>query len=175
MSLYCPLGWIPKIPSHPEAPSGATWTSHLATTWTPPKWRFQIGWVFFASGTSTTPTRVPSTGFEWNEFAPCRFLKCCVSIYTSTLVSFLTKEFNNLTLMVALAKCPLGALSMPPKPSAIKFINLVISWFCVVASPCWIINAQKPSTKAKNSLDDFLHLWSFLFLFFKRSIHNQTF
>jgi hypothetical protein len=24
-------------------------------------------------------------------------------------------------------------------------------------------------------LDDFLHLWSFLFLFFKRSIHNQTF
>ncbi len=39
-------------------------------------------------------------------------------------------------LMVALAKPPLGVLSMAPKPSAMWFISLVISWFCAIASPC---------------------------------------
>jgi hypothetical protein len=43
------------------------------------------------------------------------------------LVSFLAKEFGNLTLMVALAEPPLGALPMAPKPFSMQFISLVVS------------------------------------------------
>jgi len=102
-------------------------------------------------------------------------LKCCVSIYASTwcdhghthlvFVSFPTKEFDSLTLMVALAEPPFGALPMAPKPFVIQFINLAISWFYVVASPYWTINTQKASIRAKNSLDDFSALGASSFCF----------
>ncbi len=71
------------------------------------------------------------------------------------MVSFLVKEFCNLTLMVALAEPPFGALLMAPKPSITWFINLVTSWFCLVASLCWTTNTLKVSIITKNSLDDF--------------------
>ncbi len=89
-----------------------------------------------------------------------------VSIYTSiwynhgrtrlVLVSFPAKEFGSLALKVVLAEPPLGAMLMASKPSTIQFINLVISWFYVVASLCWTTNTWKSSTIAKNYLNNFL-------------------
>ncbi len=70
-------------------------------------------------------------------------------------VSFFMKEFGSLTLMVALVEPPFGALLMAPNSSTMRFINLVVSWFCVMASFCWTTNTQKECIRAKNSLDNF--------------------
>lgn len=91
--------------------------------------------------------------------------KCYVSIYASiwcnhghtrlVLVSFLMKGSSSFALIIALAEPPLGALLMAPNPFTMWFINLVVSWFYVVAFFCWTTNTQKECTRAKNSLDDF--------------------
>lgn len=57
--------------------------------------------------------------------------------------------------MVALVKPSLRVLPMAPKPSAIWFINLVVSWFCVGVSPCWTTNTRKTSIRTKKNLDNF--------------------
>jgi hypothetical protein len=109
--------------------------------------------------------------------------KCYVSIYVFiwcnhghtclVLVSFFTKTFGSFTLIVALAKPRLGALLMAPNPFVMWFINLVVSWFCVMASFCWTTN-KKRMHKSQKLFGRFVHPWSFFFLLFNIFVHNWT-
>jgi hypothetical protein len=81
--------------------------------------------------------RVPSTRFEQMNLLLVNFevlhFHICLYFVQPQLHPL---GFGSLTSMVALAEPSLRVLPMAPKPFAIWFINLVVSWFCVGASLC---------------------------------------
>jgi hypothetical protein len=89
--------------------------------------------------------------------------RCYISKYALTwcnhgrilfvLVSFLAKEFGNLTLMATLVKPPLGVVLMTPKLFAIQPMSFIFSFFCEVILPCYTMKARKVLKGAKNSLN----------------------
>jgi hypothetical protein len=69
------------------------------------------------------------------------------------------KGSGGLALMVALAEPPLGALLMAPNPFAMWFINLVVSWFCVMGVFFLFDHKHtKGMHKSQKLFGQFLHL-----------------